>query len=617
MSSDCSDYGSDISDDILDAIIEPATTGNFVTPKRAPLTAFHNSALYTPLTSSPSRPCRTPAVARALKTSSSTGSREKINVENLPISPPKSSQSRAQTRLLGRFRFQTPSKPDPISQSTNNSPPSSPPERSIAPVPRSSQPQHSSSQEPEPMSTPTPAQLPFPGLYRFTFGIHRGKTIEEVPERYIAFLKMKGLLSKNPELGNAVREVEGRRMSWKDNWATGRKVGIELLRERQISLSAGATEPTQQNLGNTVAPSSPAEPRKRRKLAITGEMTSSQNSPPGSQAGNSVVAQRFSMAEHVVRNSSSRPLLPVTQSSRPKTTQIPSVPPANAPPGSQSSVRSNQALPQILERTDAHSPAQPMPLRAGPSTGLPLYRFPWGVHKGKTILEVPEGYIPYLKLQGNIEHMEGLKEAYTLFKQGKPPIDFVRIQRDLASVLGTQTTQTVTNNRAQSTAPEGVPAQPFPSCQYMSSSQVNSSANPADYKLNFGKWSGKGILEVPYDYLTFLKDQKVAEGKPGLAAAIAYYERVKKPERSYRLTFGKHKGKTLFDVDADYIGFLKNDGVIKSYSDLAAAMKYFDKATAVKHGPKKTKKRKTTSISASRAPVRRKAGMGAARSRRR
>jgi uncharacterized protein (DUF3820 family) len=241
------------------------------------------------------------------------------------------------------------------------------------------------------------------------------------------------------------------------------------------------------------------------------------------------------------------------------------------------------------------------------------------VHKVKTLLDVPESYIPYLELQGNIDHMAGLKEAIALFKQGKPPIDVVRIQQSLADVLSTQP---VSSLPSPSTAPArpvtspivSVPsdrrrpihppasqdrllAQPGPSSQDVSS-QLNPPSEPADYKFNFGKWSGKGILEVPYDYLKFLKDQNVAEGKPGLAAAIAHYERVKQPEKSYRLTFGKNKGRSLFEVDADYIQFLKGQGVVKSYPDLAAAMDYFDVAAATTRRPAKKKKRKRTTYCA-------------------
>jgi hypothetical protein len=53
----------------------------------------------------------------------------------------------------------------------------------------------------------------------------------------------------------------------------------------------------------------------------------------------------------------------------------------------------------------------------------PLYRFPFGAHKGKTLLEVPYNYIAYLYVdQVMAESMPDLADVMRLYDAGLPPV---------------------------------------------------------------------------------------------------------------------------------------------------------------------------------------------------
>jgi uncharacterized protein (DUF3820 family) len=124
-----------------------------------------------------------------------------------------------------------------------------------------------------------------------------------------------------------------------------------------------------------------------------------------------------------------------------------------------------------------------------------------------------------------------------------------------------------------------------------------SASSIEEYRFDFGKHSGKNLGEVPQDYLKFLKERGILTERPILASTIADYERRHLPEANYRLTFGKNEGKSLFEVPADYIDFLNDNGVTQRYPDLAAAMRHLNAVTAqtrasVNKSKSKSKKRK-------------------------
>jgi hypothetical protein len=52
-----------------------------------------------------------------------------------------------------------------------------------------------------------------------------------------------------------------------------------------------------------------------------------------------------------------------------------------------------------------------------------LYRFPFGVHRGKTLLEIPDNYSAYLRIDQNMaDSMPGFAAVLRLFDAGKSTI---------------------------------------------------------------------------------------------------------------------------------------------------------------------------------------------------
>jgi uncharacterized protein (DUF3820 family) len=167
------------------------------------------------------------------------------------------------------------------------------------------------------------------------------------------------------------------------------------------------------------------------------------------------------------------------------------------------------------------SAPQPRPSKQSIAPEPPLYRFPWGIHKGKTLLDVPGSYFSYLELQGNIDHMAGLKEAIALFRQRKPPIDMLQAPQDRLALLEVPSSPcrpppSTAPARAVAAStgplPMSMPHYPDSLSQHSVASStvpsppVASASSPEQYRFNFGIHTGKTISEVPYDYISFLKE---------------------------------------------------------------------------------------------------------------
>jgi hypothetical protein len=63
-----------------------------------------------------------------------------------------------------------------------------------------------------------------------------------------------------------------------------------------------------------------------------------------------------------------------------------------------------------------------------------LYRFPFGIYKGKTLLEVHENYVAYLRMDEAVTaSMPGLTVVSRLFDAGEPPIARLSASRNPSS----------------------------------------------------------------------------------------------------------------------------------------------------------------------------------------
>ncbi|KAF1917385.1 hypothetical protein BDU57DRAFT_163561 [Ampelomyces quisqualis] len=190
------------------------------------------------------------------------------------------------------------------------------------------------------------------------------------------------------------------------------------------------------------------------------------------------------------------------------------------------------------------------------NTEPPLYRFPFGTHRGKTLFEVPENYIAYLRVdQEMADSMPGLTAVLRLFDAGQRPS------------IPPSSSQPIAQEAPSSSASAKVSASQPVTLQERSSPSVPSSTSQAPYRFDFGKHIGLTLSEVPADYIRFLKQKGIVESKPALAVAVIKHEReqaictqqrTSEPATSqYTLTFGKHTGKTLNEVPDSYIDWLK------------------------------------------------------------
>jgi uncharacterized protein (DUF3820 family) len=266
-------------------------------------------------------------------------------------------------------------------------------------------------------------------------------------------------------------------------------------------------------------------------------------------------------APHQNAPSSSQPLpTPLTARATPSSGYI--------PPSSQPTPTKVSTDSQLQRTPPTTRPLQPtyrnLPsMQATPGScidGQPLYRFPFGTHRGKTLLDVPENYIAYLRVDQNMAHsMPGLAAVLRLYDAGQPPVAPLP-PLSISPLLPSQPICIVMpSSSASAKVSESHPAQ---------TSAIPPTPAPAQvYRFDFGIHAGKTLVEVPPEYLKFLKQRGIVEGKPALAVAVIKHERelLQNPPPSsqpdparYTLKFGKHKGRTLSEIPNDYITWLKN-----------------------------------------------------------
>lgn len=256
--------------------------------------------------------------------------------------------------------------------------------------------------------------------------------------------------------------------------------------------------------------------------------------------------------------SSSQPLpTPVTGRMAPPAQYIPS---SSQPTSSKkpAQVRARAVALQAQPSPTAHTPK----VAGSPSDQAALYRFPFGTHRGKTLLEVPENYIAYLRVdQDMADSMPGFSTVLQRFDAGLPPG---------LPPAPPPPPPPASQPKLQDVPPSSAPARTLAS--QPPSSQEPPPSTPvsqSEYRFDFGKHIGKTLSEVPADYIDFLKQRRIVESKPALAVAVIKHERElsrsalvatsSRPEpTTFTLRFGKHKGKTIDEVPSDYVTWLKN-----------------------------------------------------------
>jgi uncharacterized protein (DUF3820 family) len=93
------------------------------------------------------------------------------------------------------------------------------------------------------------------------------------------------------------------------------------------------------------------------------------------------------------------------------------------------------------------------------------------------------------------------------------------------------------------------------------------SSQSTQYRFDFGKHAGKTLDDILAQYIEFLKREGIVESRPNLAVAVIRHEREQAQCRrvessqsapgTYTFTFEKHIEKTLRDVPSQYISWLK------------------------------------------------------------
>ncbi|KAF9697974.1 hypothetical protein EKO04_004320 [Ascochyta lentis] len=285
-------------------------------------------------------------------------------------------------------------------------------------------------------------------------------------------------------------------------------------------------------------------------------------------------------------------------------TKIPTSP-SRPPPSSQptptkrahaahmSTTPATMCTPYASYRASYPSPA----VRAGQPVEAPLYRFPFGAHSGKTLLEVPENYIAYLRVDHAMaDSMPGFAGALCLFDAGQPPV------APLPAPLP--------NRPEHSTPPSSAPArfsssQQAENCDIISKDALDASSSSL-YRFDFGIHTGKTLAEVPPEYVAFLKQRGIVEGKPALAVAVIRFERENAPSATaasksrsdpaqYTLKFGKHIGKTVSEVPEQYLTWLKTTKILHENEDLRNAVAHHER-TRTPAKSKSAKRRRTPNI---------------------
>jgi hypothetical protein len=133
------------------------------------------------------------------------------------------------------------------------------------------------------------------------------------------------------------------------------------------------------------------------------------------------IALPSSIAPKYNAPSSSQPL-PTPSTTRPVPSYSHPPPPSQPTPSRRPIESTSPKAPSTRKATQCETTStQLTPYRENKEH--PLYRFPFGAHKGKTLLEVPDNYIAFLHVdQAMAESMPGLADVMRLYDAGLPPV---------------------------------------------------------------------------------------------------------------------------------------------------------------------------------------------------
>ncbi|KAK5722748.1 hypothetical protein LTR15_005981 [Elasticomyces elasticus] len=385
-------------------------------------------------------------------------------------------------------------------------------------------------------SAPVPASGAFdftsstPEQYRFPWGKHKGKLLSELTPEYLQWL------TTECDAYNQNQRMQGAVQSF-------------LASSSQSSL---ATPAQYTPVSRTIRPSSqPARLDLQSGVELPPISSQDQATPTpytltfGKYAGKRVDEvpsyYTFASSQHTSETPSG------SQATRMHLQPISGLQPT------QSVATSSELNPTPLHTfTPSHVAGLPMPSQENQDPNEYVLRF--GKHAGKRLGEVPPDYIAWLKKGDYIKNNANLAAAVEHFEP-----------RSEAVVI----------------SPEAMEHMPL-------------AATAQEYVLNFGKHAGKGLEEVPPEYVAWLKKGELIKNNDLLAAAVAAWDQT---PRVYRLCFGKYEGYTLDEVPPTYLNWLQDFDAPVGHEDLKQALeehKEADSALQVSRviGSDKTRKKK-------------------------
>ncbi|KAK5682831.1 hypothetical protein LTR17_027361 [Elasticomyces elasticus] len=245
---------------------------------------------------------------------------------------------------------------------------------------------------------------------------------------------------------------------------------------------------------------------------------------------------------------------------------------SETPSGSQATRRPLQPISgsQPTQSVATSSELNPTPLQSftpSQTAGLPMasqenqdpneYVLNFGKHAGKRLGEVPPDYIAWLKKGDYIKNNANLAAA----------VEHFGLKSEAAVI-----------------SPEAMEHLPL----------AATDQDPLAYVLNFGKHAGKGLEEVPPEYVAWLKKGELIKNNDMLAAAVAAWDQT---PRVYRLCFGKYEGYTLDEVPPTYLNCLQDFDAPVGHEDLKQALEEHKEANSALQvsrviGSDKTRKKK-------------------------
>lgn len=217
----------------------------------------------------------------------------------------------------------------------------------------------------------------------------------------------------------------------------------------------------------------------------------------------------------------------------------------------------------------------------GKLTAAAKYVFDWGTNYGKSIHEVGQLYIASIlaspRLAELLEEHIGLHEALKLYARDNP-----RLSSPSSSPVLYTLPMRPSTSALKAPAPGVLPARPIASKPngdldgVKSKDKVSNDWAAQAYILPFGHYRGRTLRQIPGDYLQELEQTNPNRSDhTGLQAALAFFYDTC-PEK-YRLDFGKYKGKHLHEVPEEYLSVTEcSIGHLRKKEMLQRALWYYN-----------------------------------------